>query len=240
VEIIRNKMATRQNDLRLYLDIIEDPSKPDPPPQSVMIFLKHFDSSKQTLHGAGKVYMSRMSKVGKLAHVINQRMRWTPSTPLQLYEASCCMEPNVTFAQRWLHDGDIICFQIKLRQTLTYDMEREGLHSTLITYYDFLQHRVLIVFRPKSEEVDKDHTEFSLVLSKKQNYDIMSQKAGEYLRHNPIKLRFTSTHARNGSPKAILKRALNQTIAEIMGPNYINTIILYEKLDVSIVELETE
>jgi ubiquitin carboxyl-terminal hydrolase 7 len=71
----------------------------------------------------------------------------------------------------------------------------------------------------------------------------MSTKAGEYLRHDPIKLRFTTTHATNGSPKSILKRSLNQSIAEIMAPSYINpttTIILYEKLDVSIVELETK
>jgi ubiquitin carboxyl-terminal hydrolase 7 len=99
-------MAARQNDLRLYLDIIHDPSKvtsylllidttltlislqPDPPPQSIMIFLKHFDTSKQSLLGAGKVYMLRTSKVSELAHVINERMRWTPGTPLKLYEAS--------------------------------------------------------------------------------------------------------------------------------------------------------
>jgi ubiquitin carboxyl-terminal hydrolase 7 len=71
----------------------------------------------------------------------------------------------------------------------------------------------------------------------------MSNKAGEYLRHDPIKLRFTTTHATNGTPKSVLKRSLNQSIAEIMAPNYINpttTVILYEKLDVSIVELETK
>lgn len=68
-------------------------------------------------------------------------------------------------------------------------------------------------------------------------------KVGEYLKHDPIKLRFTTTHAANGSPKTILKRSLNQSIAEITSPGYANqqtTVILYEKLDVSIVELETK
>jgi ubiquitin carboxyl-terminal hydrolase 7 len=40
-----------------------------------------------------------------------------------------------------------------------------------------------------------------------------------------------------------MKRSLNQSIAEIMAPTYINpttTVILYEKLEVSIVELETK
>lgn len=71
----------------------------------------------------------------------------------------------------------------------------------------------------------------------------MAQKVAEYLRHDPIKLRFTTTHAANGTPKAILKRSLNQSVAEIISPNYANpatTVILYEKLDVSIVELETK
>lgn len=69
----------------------------------------------------------------------------------------------------------------------------------------------------------------------------MSQKAGEHLRHDPIKLRFTTTHAQNGQPKSILKRSLNQSIAEIMSPYYAtSTVILYERLDVSIVELETK
>ena len=71
----------------------------------------------------------------------------------------------------------------------------------------------------------------------------MAQKVAETLRHDPIMLRFTTTHAANGSPKAILKRSLNQSVAEIISPTYVSpttTIILYEKLDVSIVELETK
>lgn len=71
----------------------------------------------------------------------------------------------------------------------------------------------------------------------------MSTKVGDYLHHDPIKLRFTTTHHANHTPKQILKRSLNQSISEIMAPTYINsttTVILYEKLDVSIVELETK
>lgn len=51
-----------------------------------MIFLKNFDTSKQTLYGVGKVYVSRNSKVQDLHPMINERMRWTPGTPLKLYE----------------------------------------------------------------------------------------------------------------------------------------------------------
>ena len=70
----------------------------------------------------------------------------------------------------------------------------------------------------------------------------MSAKVGERLNWDPIKLRFTTTHS-NSTPKSVLKRSLNQSIQEIMSPAYVNpqtTVILYEKLDVSIVELETK
>jgi ubiquitin carboxyl-terminal hydrolase 7 len=53
-----------------------------------MIFLKHFDTSKQSLLGAGKVYMPKTSKVGDLVSIINERMRWTPGTALKLFEVT--------------------------------------------------------------------------------------------------------------------------------------------------------
>lgn len=51
-----------------------------------MIFLKHFDTSRQTLLGVGKVYVQRNSKVGDLFSYINEKMRWPAGTPLKLYE----------------------------------------------------------------------------------------------------------------------------------------------------------
>lgn len=51
-----------------------------------MVFVKNFDTSKQTLCGVGKVYVLRSSKVGDLVGLINERMRWPPGTPLKLYE----------------------------------------------------------------------------------------------------------------------------------------------------------
>jgi len=71
----------------------------------------------------------------------------------------------------------------------------------------------------------------------------MAAKVGEHLKHESIKLRFTTTNATNGAAKSILKRSLNQSITEIISPSYVTpstTVILYERLDVSIVELETK
>ncbi len=54
-----------------------------------------------------------------------------------------------------------------------HDYEAQGLYSNPVQYYDFLQNRVMILFRPKFEEADAEHPEFHLTLSKKQNYDIV-------------------------------------------------------------------
>lgn len=70
----------------------------------------------------------------------------------------------------------------------------------------------------------------------------MSQKVGDRLKHEPLKLRFTTTQP-NGQPKQVLKRSLNQAVSEIIQPSYIahqTPTILYELLDVSISELETK
>jgi len=111
-----------------------------------------------------------------------------------------------------------------------------------VAHYDFLQNRVMIFFKPKIEDNDP-HSTFQLVFSKKQHYETMAQKVGDHLRWDPIKLRFTTTNTSNGTPKSVLKRSLNQSIAEIIQPSYLtpqSTILYYEKLDVSIVELETK
>ncbi|KAH8833816.1 hypothetical protein DL96DRAFT_465037 [Flagelloscypha sp. PMI_526] len=248
VEVIRNNMGVRQTDLRLYLDIIPDPAKPELPSQSVMIFLKCFDASQQKLFGAGKLYMTRNSKLGDLVPLINERMRWAPNTPLKLWEEIKpgmieILKQKLSFAQCEIQDGDIVCFQVDISESQAQELEASGMDSNPVKYYDFLQNRVMITFRPKLEEPSDTHPEFPLVLSKKQNYDAMSMKVADYLHHDSIKLRFTTTNHQNYQPKHILKRSLNQSISDIIQPTYINagtTVILYEKLDVSIVELETK
>jgi len=91
-------MALRYAQLLLYLDILPDPSKPgsldilhdsrvkEGESDTAMVFLKHFDAAKQTLFGVGKLCVPRAKKVGNLISIINERMKWGPSTPLKIYE----------------------------------------------------------------------------------------------------------------------------------------------------------
>ena len=62
------------------------------------------------------------------------------------------------------------------------DLESHGLFSNPVQYYDLLMNRVMIDFRPKFEDSGPD-SEFSLVLSKKQNYDTVRDYFILYLAH---------------------------------------------------------
>ncbi|PVG02230.1 putative ubiquitin-specific processing protease 21 [Serendipita vermifera] len=247
VETVRNTMAVRSSDLRLFLDVRPEHEKSHPEPNSntLVIFLKYFDAGKQQLYGIGKVYVQRQMKVGDLSGIICERMNWPSTTPLKFFEEIKpgmieLMKPKATFAQSEIQDGDIICFQVEISEKDILDLESQGLASSPVAYYDFLQNRVVIHFKPR-DEIDTD-AGFDLVLSKKMTYEMMAQKVGDRLKHDHLKLRFTTTQP-NGQPKQVLKRSLNQAVSEIIQTSYLahqTPTILYELLDVPISELETK
>jgi ubiquitin carboxyl-terminal hydrolase 7 len=73
----------------------------------------------------------------------------------------------------------------------------------------------------------------------------MAQRVGDHLKHDPLRLRFTSSNANNMGPKAVIKRALNQSVGDLtqtgyFGHQHVNLSLYYERLDVSIIELETK
>lgn len=60
----------------------------------------------------------------------------------------------------------------------THDLESQGLYSNPMNFYDFLQNRVMIIFRPKFDDPDDNNPEFELVLSKKMTYDHVCTTVG--------------------------------------------------------------
>ncbi|TXT08338.1 uncharacterized protein COLE_05262 [Cutaneotrichosporon oleaginosum] len=254
MDFIRNNMAARAIDLRLYLDYNPDQARfaaqhanPHNPP--IMIFLKWFDCSKQSLFGQGKVFVDKNDKVSVLYNIIQERMGWPSSTPIKLYEEIKAgmiesMKVNKTFLQNEIQDGDVITFQVEKTQKEIDDLEAQSLYSSVPQFYDFLQNRVRVQFHPRFEDAPGNPPDFEIVLSKKMTYEVMAQRVGDFLKHDPLKLRFTSSNPTNGQPKAIVKRSLNQSVADITQTNYYspqpNVVLYYELLDISIIELETK
>lgn len=84
----------------------------------------------------------------------------------------------------------------------------------------------MIIFRPKFEESDHEHPEFSLVLSKKQNYDIVSVlkyddvlalivfilDVGEGWRTSPTRFHKVAIH--NDTPDKWHTEVCSQTLTE--------------------------
>lgn len=91
MESVRDKMASRQSDLKLYLEIFPEEEKKawaseNPEEQPIMIFVKQFDVSTQTLTGVGHFYVHKHMRVGDLVPMICERTQMPPNTPLKIYE----------------------------------------------------------------------------------------------------------------------------------------------------------
>ncbi len=86
------------------------------------------------------------------------------------------MKTRATFINSEIQDGDVICFQIEISDKEAADIEAQNKYSNTVQYYDFLQNRVLVQFRPKYLEVSTENPEFELMLSKKMTYDLVSSR----------------------------------------------------------------
>ena len=106
VESVQQKaIASKNAELRLWAEVAEEvdengspiwpahqPGKTQSGPVSrsdiIVVFLKHFDVERQTLSGAGHIYIKREKKVEDLGHTIIEKMRWPKETQLKLFEVT--------------------------------------------------------------------------------------------------------------------------------------------------------
>jgi ubiquitin carboxyl-terminal hydrolase 7 len=89
MEVVRDKMASKAQDLKLYLEVL-DPAHEAQPVESkegqLMILVKCFNVSHQTLVGIGHFYVHQNQPVEAVIPLINARMDFPENTPLMLYE----------------------------------------------------------------------------------------------------------------------------------------------------------
>ena len=252
MESVRDKMASRQQDLKLYLEIfpLEEKLKwanDYPEEQPIMIFVKHFDVSAQTLAGIGHFYVHKHMRVQDLIPLICERTAVPMGTPLKIYEE---IKPNMielmklkaTFLQSEIQDGDILCFQAEPTEAEQRDLELQHRYANPIQFYDFFMNRVVVQFKPRFDDMDIK-TEFELTLSKKMTYDQVAQQVGEHLKYPSNKIRFTAPSGTNGQGKQPLRRHASLTLVEMIHPTYTqqpSNMLFYETLDVTLTELETK
>ncbi|KAI4171690.1 MAG: hypothetical protein LQ343_004083 [Gyalolechia ehrenbergii] len=213
----------------------------------ILIFLKYFNHSDQTLRGIGHIYMKKTSKVAEIIPPIQQLMGWSPSKDtmplsstsspslssssnsattapgMQLYEEikHTMIEPlkaKATLQQAEIQDGDIICFQRALSEKEASAIASTGGYTDAREFYDYLLNRIIVNFFPRAGS-DPEAGKFTLPLSRKMSYDQFSAKVGEHLKVDPTHLRFTTVLASTGKPKQPVRRGQAATLAQILIPS---------------------
>jgi len=253
MEVVRDRMASRQHDLKLYLEY-QKPGEMQrwaatyPNESPIMVFVKHFSLEEQTLLGLGHFYVHRHLKVSDLVNMINEHMHYPPGTALKIYEEIKpqmieLMKQKATFLQSEIQDGDIVCFQTEMSEQ-SGDVDRTSKCSTPPQMYDFFTNRLQVYFKPRFEEHGElKLTDFDLTLSKKMNYETMAQKVAEHLEWDPLKLRFWSPGPNGQIKGPAIRRTSPSALSEMVQPNYQTSptsVIFYELLDISLQELETK
>lgn len=124
----------------------------------------------------------------------------------------------------------------------TEDLEQQKLRATVPQYFDYIHNRLMVEFKPKTEN-DAHLPTFLVELSKKNTYDEIAAVASAKLEIDPLFVQFTSSSV-GGVPKKVILKDTKLSLEEILSPGYVQgnekTILFYQKLDMSIVELETK
>ncbi|KAK2601922.1 ubiquitin-specific protease ubp15 [Conoideocrella luteorostrata] len=282
-EVSSRSAAHRDNSLRVWAEVAEEfnadgePIWPSYQSQvngmvvkndTILLFLKHFDSDEQTLRGVGHVYIGKEKKVEDLVPQILEKMRWGEKLPaddkLLLWEEikPTMIEPlkvKQTLKVAELQDGDIICFQRSSeRQVEQAQAQDKPLPEAISTsdrfenaqeYYDFLENKRTVRFHPHPTRCDPNQfPPFDLVLNSKINYDTLSERVGAYVNVPPTHIRLWTVNATTNNPKTPVRRGTNPSLRQIlnpMGSNSLNTsqrgdAFYFEVLEMSLAELDTK
>ncbi len=270
------KYGSRDKHFRLWVEtawqfedgrpVWPDTQTPNGNSQPILVFLKYFDADSQSLKGAGHVYIKKQAKVAEIVPMIQQLMQWVPSSSLTngltngtvspptlaLYEEIKHsmiepMKPKSTLAQSEIQDGDIVCFQKVLSEKESAAISQAGGYTDAREFYDYLLNRKTVSFSPRFG-TDDDKDIFKMDLSRKMSYEQFSAKVGEYLKVDPTHLRFSTVNSTTGKSKQAIKRNANQTLYQILSPqfgtfsnaNQRDDALYYEILDMSLSEWETK
>ncbi|PKY58434.1 hypothetical protein RhiirA4_550053 [Rhizophagus irregularis] len=244
MEKICTNMNSQQNELKLYMEIADKPingntwfpiiKENNRNGSSIIIFLKYFDPSTQTLKGLCHLYVQKFGKVKDYINIFCEKEKLPPDTPLKIYEE---IGPNEikemklgsTFQQR---NGNIICFQKDLTEkehVLIQEYIKAGLIYSIPQFYETLTSSNDFLFQPKL----KDWGQFDVVLNRKWTYDQVAGEVATHLNTDPLKLQFTTAHSIFGTPKSIIKRTTTQTLSEMLQTAYLSQpahILFYEIL----------
>ncbi|KAI3750855.1 hypothetical protein L2E82_21722 [Cichorium intybus] len=233
-------------ELKLFLEVeLGQDLRPVPPPvktkEEILLFFKLYDPLKEELRYVGRLFVKSTGKPIEILSKLNELAGFAPDEEIQLFE-EIKFEPNVmcehvdkkiTFRASQLEDGDIICIQKPLKDgTVKYR------YPTVPSFLEYVHNRQVVRFR--SLEKPKED-EFSLELSKLNNYDDVVERVARHLSlDDPSKIRLTShnCYSQQPKPQPIKYRGVDHLSDMLAHYNQTSDILYYEVLDIPLPELQ--
>eukprot|EP00741_Cyanophora_paradoxa_P021387 tig00021350_g20646.t1 len=226
---------------------LTNPLDEKPAPGERYIFLKFFSPEQQHIEYIGFAAMPRDARVQDLASHVCAFRGLPPSTPLLFYEEVRQsmiepLEPRKTLADSELDVGDVVICQV--------DPPPAGAaHRHAPEFYDWMLNRFAVrFFRYEKANAMREAPDFVLELSKKMPYDDVAAAVAAQLGPgtDPLRLRFYG-QGYNDQPKTTwVKRQSTMTLSNMLGhamaalPGRESDVLFFERLDFSIVDLETK
>ncbi|KAK9075087.1 hypothetical protein SSX86_003406 [Deinandra increscens subsp. villosa] len=233
-------------ELKLFLEVeLGQNAQPVPPPaktkEEILLFFKLYDPLKEELRYVGRLFVKGTGKPTEILTKLNELAGFAPNEEIELFE-EIKFEPNVmcehvdkklTFRASQLEDGDIICFQKPLPAGTV-----KCRYPEVPSFLEYVHNRQVVRFR--SLEKPKED-EFSLELSKLNNYDDVVERVASHLNlDDPSKIRLTShnCYSQQPKPQPIKYRGVEHLSDILAHYNQTSDILYYEVLDIPLPELQ--
>ncbi|XP_024969227.1 ubiquitin carboxyl-terminal hydrolase 12-like isoform X1 [Cynara cardunculus var. scolymus] len=234
-------------ELKLFLEVelgqdLRPISPPEKTKEEILLFFKLYDPLKEELRYVGRLFVKGTGKPIEILARLNELAGFAPDEEIELFE-EIKFEPNVmcehidkklTFRGSQLEDGDIICFQKPLKAENTETCR----YPDVPAFLEYVHNRQVVRFRalekPKEDE-------FSLELSKLNNYDDVVERLAHHLHlDDPSKIRLTShnCYSQQPKPQPIKYRGVEHLSDMLAHYNQTSDILYYEVLDIPLPELQ--
>ncbi|GJU62002.1 ubiquitin carboxyl-terminal hydrolase 12-like protein isoform X2 [Tanacetum coccineum] len=189
----------------------------------------------------GRLFVKGRGKPIEILTKLNELAGFAPDEDIQLFE-EIRFEPEVmcehvdkyrTFRASQLEDGDIICLQKRLLAGTV-----KCRYPNVPSFLEYVHNRQVVRFLSlKKPKVD----EFSLELSKHNNYDDVVERVAAHLSlDDPSKIRLTShnCYSQQPIPLPIKYRGVKHLSDMLTNYNQTSDILYYEVLDIPLPELQ--
>ncbi|KAL3338231.1 hypothetical protein AABB24_030400 [Solanum stoloniferum] len=210
--------------------------------EEILLFLKFYDPLKERIRYVGRLFVKESGKPLEILAKLNELAGFLPDEEIELFE-EIKFEPNVmcehinmnlSFHGSQLENGDIICFQKSLRKL----GNKQFRFPEVPSFLEYVHNRQVVRFR--SLEKPKED-EFSLELSKQNNYDEVVECLARHLRlDDPSRVRLTSHnyYSQQPKPQPIRYRGVDRLTEMLSHYHQLTDILYYEVLDIPLPELQ--